>query len=329
MTAPCAHSTPVLHATRSWASLVALGLALGLVLCIVQGCASSSASQQTFTSPESASDALVAALRQNDKDRLRAIFGPEGEEMIASGDDVADQNNIEKFLQAYDERHELLFSPQGDVTLEVGNSNWPFPIPIVESGGGHWQFDTAAGADEILNRRIGRNELDTIQTCLAIVDAQRDYVAMDISGEGVRQYARKFISDPGFRNGLYWPTPEGEPPSPLGPLVGEATDEGYSLTGSTTGERPSFHGYHYRLLTAQGPNAPGGARDYLSGGNLTGGFAVVAWPSTYGNSGIMAFIVNANGIVYQRDLGPNTDTIAAAMSQFDPGPEWSMVAPQP
>lgn len=298
---------------------------------MTQGCASSSPSQQsqqTFTSPASASDALVAALRQNDKDRLRAIFGPEGEQMIASGDDVADQRDVERFLQAYDERHELLFSPQGDVTLEVGNSNWPFPIPIVESGSGSWQFDTAAGADEILNRRIGRNELDTIQTCLAIVDAQRDYVSMDISGEGVRQYARKFLSDPGRRNGLYWPTNDDEPSSPLGPLVAEATDEGYTLTGPAAGEHRSYHGYHYRMMTAQGPNAPGGARDYMSGGSLTGGFAVVAWPATYGNSGIMTFIVNANGIVYQRDLGPNMDTIAATMSTFDPGPEWSMVAPQ-
>jgi hypothetical protein len=209
--------------------------------------------------------------------------------------------------------------------LLVGDKDWPFPVPIVKSNGG-FVFDTAAGTDEILNRRIGRNELDAQQVCLAIIDAQRDYVARRPTGGDLPVYARKIISDAGSRNGLYWQPVAGEPASPLGELVAQASAEGYGGKKSADAAPPPYRGYRYRLLTAQGPSARGGALNYEVNGQLIGGFAVVAYPAQYGNSGIMTFITNHDGVIHERDLGPATEQIARTMMQFDPGPHWRAVS---
>jgi len=270
---------------------------------------------------------MVKALRANDKATLDRLFGPDAEELLTSGDEVADKNRINKFLAAYDEKHQLQ-EHDGRVTLLVGNKDWPLPVPIVKDDSGKWHFDSEAGKEEILNRRIGQNELDVIRVCEAIVDAQKEYAQRDPDGNGVPEYAPKFMSDNGKKNGLYWPTAEGEQPSPLGKLVADAVEQGYTATTTPT-PRP-YHGYCYRMLKAQGPNARGGAMDYVVNGMMIGGFAAVAYPADYGNSGIMTFMVSFDGTVYQKDLGPDTEKIAKAMEQFDPGPGWQIVpAPAP
>lgn len=291
---------------------------------ILGGCAGHK--EATYDTPDAAVQALVSALRSADDARLLEVLGPEGDDVINSGDPVADRSAAERFLAGYDEKHELVDDPNGDMTLNVGPQDWPFPIPLVKGSKG-WSWDTAAGKDEILSRRIGANELSTIQVCLAIGDAQQDYVALDPSGDGVPQYARKIMSDPGKRDGLFWPVAEGEAPSPLGPLAADAAGEGYTARQPGDAPRP-YHGYFYHLLTSQGPTAIGGAMDYVQNGMMIGGFGVVAWPASYGNSGIMSFIMNQDGVVYQKDLGPGTNEIAGAMTSFDPGDGWTEVAVQ-
>lgn len=294
---------------------------LASVAAIGQGC---SHHQAEYASPDQAVQSLVTAVRTEDKDSLRRIFGPEAEDILKSGDPVDDRNRAHKFLALYDEKHHLVDEPDGRVTLVVGKDDWPMPVPIVKDDKGkRWRFDPDAGKEEILNRRIGRNELDVIQVCKAIVDAQHDFAEIKAANGGVPEYAQKFLSDAGQKNGLYWPTAEGEPQSPLGPRVADAVEEGYSATGDPdAGPRP-YHGYYYRMLTRQGVTAQGGSRDYLVNGRMIAGFAVVAWPADYGNSGIMTFIVNQDGVVYQRDLGDDTDKLARAMQAFDPGPGWT------
>jgi hypothetical protein len=294
------------------------------------GCASTQPTQPTgqtrFDSPQAAADSLVTALRAHNTEQLNKIFGPDGGEILSSGDPVADQAGVERFLAAYDAKHRLDTDSNGQNTLIVGPQDWPFPVPIVKTDG-KFTFDTEAGKDEILNRRIGRNELATEMVCLAIVDAQRDYVALRPMGGDLPVYARRLMSTPGTKDGLYWPTQEGEPPSPMGPLVALASAEGYRATTRVAGQPPPpYHGYRYKLLTAQGPSAEGGSIDYVVDGKLIGGFAVVAWPAQYGNSGIMSFITNHNGVVYQKDLGEDTEKIAQAMTEFDPGPGWTKTA---
>ena len=275
----------------------------------------------TYGSPEAAVDALTAAVRAKDPKALAAIVGPGSSAWLFSGDKVADANDWAKFLAAYDEKHALDKKDENKVTLNVGNDAWPFPAPIVKSGA-KWQFDPAAGREEVLNRRVGRNELDAIQTLLAIVDAQREYAAGDADGNGFADYARKFKSSPGKKDGLYWPEENGAPQSPLGPLVATASSEGYGKQPKTgTGPTP-YHGYVFRILTSQGKDAPGGAYDYMVGDKLLGGFAVVAYPASYGNSGVMTFVVNHEGQVYEKDLGPQTASIASAMTQYNPDPTW-------
>ena len=310
-----------------------------LVLAAAKGCASSNATlpadQLNFASPEAAVTTLVDALRRHDDAQLKQILGPEGDEILSSGDPVADRADAERFLALYDEKH--AFQSDGDdvETLIVGKDAWPFPVPIVKVDG-KYVFDTETGREEILNRRIGRNELDAQQVCLAVVDAQRDYVAMRPTKGDLPEYAQKLVSDPGTKNGLFWPTTAGEAPSPLGPLIATATAQGYgppkgsnanaNANATTQPARPAYHGYRYRLLTAQGPNATGGPLQYLVNSRLIGGFGVVAYPAEYGNSGIMTFITNHDGVVYQRDLGEQTEQVAEKMSTFDPGPEWTKVA---
>jgi hypothetical protein len=266
--------------------------------------------------------AAVAAAKNDDDKELIAIFGASAKDLLSSGDAVADKQRRERFLAAYDEKNSLV-SGKGGMVIVIGKNDWPFPIPLVKKGG-TWFFDTDKGREEILNRRIGENELSTIQTMLAIVDAQREYARKAIGSDGIPQYARKFISDAGKKNGLYWETKGGEEPSPLGPAVAQAKKEGYS--GKKSGDEPaSFHGYSYRILMAQGKNAPNGAFDYIVKGKMTGGFAVVAYPAKYGNSGVMTFMVNHDGVVYEKNFGKSTEKIATAMKRFDPDKTWKKV----
>ncbi|HEY1269084.1 MAG TPA: DUF2950 domain-containing protein [Candidatus Binatia bacterium] len=271
--------------------------------------------QKTFSSAEEAVKATIAAAKAGNDKELLAIFGPQSKDLLSSGDPVADKERRGRVIAAYEEKNRL--AKEGNNTiLIVGNNEWPFPIPLVQEGG-KWKFDTEQGREEILNRRIGENELFTINTLLAVVDAERDY-AMKADGKtGLREYAQKFLSDAGKKNGLYWDTKAGEPESPLGPIMKQARNEGYK-SGA-----PSYHGYHYRILTAQGKDAPGGAYSYIVKGKMVGGFAVVAYPAEYGNSGVMTFIVNHDGKVLQKDLGKNTSTAAAAIKDFNPDKGWT------
>jgi hypothetical protein len=286
--------------------------------------ASSAATKQImFESPEKAVMAFVHSLEKDDLASLEAILGPNSEQLVSSGDPVADRSRRQRFLSAYAESHRLDREGKGKVMLVVGKNEWPFPIPLVMQKN-LWRFDTPAGRVEILNRRIGRNELETIQTCLAIVDAQREYAMNQYGGSGALVYAPRFASDPGTKNGLFWETKEGEEQSPMGELVAKARAEGYNPKGGA-GEAAPYHGYLYRMMTGQGKNAEGGAYDYMVRGHMLGGFAVVAYPAAYGSSGVMTFIVNHDGIVYQKDLGPKTAEIASSMQLFDPGPGWKKV----
>lgn len=275
--------------------------------------------QKAFASPEEAVKAVITAARNNDDKELLAIFGAAAKDLIFSGDAVEDKQRRERLLKAYDEKNSIV--PGNDkMVIVFGSNDWPFPVPIVKRGD-QWFFDTKAGREEILNRRIGQNELSTMQTMLAIVDAQREYAMKDLDGDGILEYAEKFRSDAGKKNGLHWITKEGEEPSPLGELVSSARAEGYTKAGTKDNPSP-FHGYYFRMLKKQGKHAPGGAFDYVVKGNQIGGFAVVAYPAIYGNSGVMTFIVNHDGVVYQKDLGKNTAKTAKAMTAFDPDKTW-------
>jgi hypothetical protein len=279
--------------------------------------------QQTFPSPEEAVKALVDAAKMKDTKALLAIFGPAGKGLINSGDKVADARGRERFVQEYETTHKLVSEGERKVILQVGKDDWPLPIPLVKQGE-VWRFDTKAGKQEILNRRIGRNELSAVQVCRAFVDAQREYASQDRMGDGILQYAHKFLSEQGKKDGLYWGTKEGEEPSPLGPLVVKAVKAGY--TRKQPGDQPTpYFGYFYKILKAQGKNAPGGAYDYVVNGKMIGGFALVAYPATYGNSGVMTFLVNQDGVVYQKNLGRTAEQIVKAMESFDPDPTWTKV----
>jgi len=292
-----------------------------LVVVMFQGAAQAAKpTQKTFGTPEAAVEALIKALRDHNEKELLAIFGPGSEPLISSGDKVDDRERGEEFVRLYGDANRL--EPAGDKKLifHVGKNDWPFPIPIVKVGES-WRFDTKRGREEILNRRIGENELDTIQTCLAIVDAQREYAALDRDGDGLLAYAQKFYSTRGKTDGLYWEVKPGEKPSPMGPLVAKAQGEGY-----VTGEKPApYNGYFYRILNAQGKSAKGGAYSYLVKGKMVGGFAIVAYPATYAVSGVKTFIVNHNGVVFQKDLGPKTGKLAKNMKTYDPDKTWEKV----
>jgi hypothetical protein len=299
-------------------SSMILGTAIIILVCSTN-CVLAETEQMSFPSAEQAVQTLVGAVKINDAKKLKAILGPDSEELISSGDAVVDAQTRQRFSEAYEEKNSLVSQGESKKVLHLGKDDWPFPIPIIQKDK-TWIFDTQAGKEELLNRRIGRNELNTIQTCLAIGDAQREYALKDLDGDGIAQYAQKFASDPGTKNGLYWQSKEGEAPSPLGDLVAEAAEEGYARKES--GERTPYHGYYFRILKAQGPAAHGGEYDYVVKGNMIGGFALVAYPSDYGNSGVMTFIVNHEGVVYQKDLGPDTDKIASEMTMFDPDETW-------
>jgi Protein of unknown function (DUF2950) len=279
-------------------------------------------SARVFTSPDDASNALVTAVKSGDQNGVLAIFGPDSKEIIFSGDPVQDKNIGNAFVAGYDVMHRWRRMPDGGQILLVGADNFPFPIPLRKNDGGQWFFDTAAGKDEILNRRIGRNELAIIEVCGAVADAEAEYFSQLHDGATTKQYALKFISDPGKQNGLYWKSPEGQPESPLGPLAAFATSEGYSAKADA---HTAFHGYYFHMLKGQGNNAPGGAKDYVVDGKMLGGFAFVAYPAEYGNSGVMTFIINQDGVLLQKDLGKTTTEIATAMTEFNPDASWSPV----
>jgi hypothetical protein len=274
--------------------------------------------QATFASPEDAVKALVDAVRAQDANRVLAVIGPQARSWVVSGDRVSDRAEWAQFLAAYDKKNAIVREGDAKALLAAGEGDWTFPSPLVRKGD-KWSFDNESGHQEFLNRRVGRNELDTMQTLLAIVDAQREYASSDPDHNGLADYASHLASSPGKKDGLYWPTKAGEPPSPLGPLVANA---GYG--GKLQGAKPQpFHGYRYRMLTAQGKDAPGGAYDYLVRGKLFGGFAVLAYPVKYGNSGVKTFMVSHEGAVYESDLGPNTAAKAEKIKLFNPGAGWT------
>jgi hypothetical protein len=275
--------------------------------------------QQSYNSPDEAFAALVAAAKADDNRALIRVLGAGALDIVSSGDEVADQTRRQTFLSAYDARHEI--STEGNTaTLLVGTDRYPLPIPLIKKNDS-WQFDAVAAREEILFRRIGRNELDAIQASLAYVDAQNEFAQQNRKGP-FAVYAQRIVSEPGKRNGLYWPAAAGETESPLGELVAQASSEGYH-----GGEgRAPYHGYYYKILTRQGPTAPGGAMSYVVNGDMIGGFALVAYPAQYGNSGVMTFVVNHQGTVFQKDLGPRTEQLASRMTQYNPDHTWKKAA---
>jgi hypothetical protein len=298
-----------------------LALALGVAPPAVS--ASPASQGRHFATPEEAVTALVTAVKGGDQKQMLALLGRGATPLISSGDPVADREASERFVRRYEESHHLTHSSDTQAILEIGKEEWPFPIPLVKDKAG-WRFDTAAGKEEILNRRIGNNELSAIQSCLAYVDAQREYYTRDPDRDALLHYARHLQSSAGKQDGLYWPTAPGEPESPLGPFFAQARAEGYAT--KSTGEPHPYHGYLFRILEEQGPHAEGGAYSYLAKGELMGGFALVAYPAKYGASGIMTFLVNHDGVVFEKDLGPGTAELARKMKRFDPDESWKRVS---
>lgn len=294
----------------------------GTMLFLGESSSAATVQQKSFPSPEEAVKAAVTAAKNNDDKELVAIFGPGSQELIRSGDPVADKQRRAQFIKAYDEKNRLVAEGENRIVV-IGKDDWPFPIPMIKKGEG-WVFDTDKGKEEILNRRIGQNELDAIQVSLAYVDAQREYAMKARSGGGLLEYAQKFRSDQGKKNGLYWEAKAGEEPSPLGPFAARARSEGYGQKNPTDKPVP-YHGYYYKILTAQGKDAPGGAYSYIVKGKMIGGFGLVAYPAQYGNSGVMTFIVNHEGKVFQKNLGKNTAAIATAAKEYNPDKTWTEV----
>ena len=311
--------------TRRSLALLAIGFALAASTAIGAGRASAQDDDfASYGSAEEAVSALIAAVRSDDPvDAIVEVLGPDGEEIASSGDPVDDEARRERFLTAFDESHKIEQEDASKAILVIGNDEFPFPIPIV-SEGGKWFWDTDAGLDEILTRRIGENELNTIEVMRAYVAAQLEYAEKERDGKGI-QYARRLMSRDGRKDGLYWAAAEGEEESPIGPLIAKAQREGYKARTSGEGQ-PAYHGYVYRMLYGQGRNAADGARDYILKDRMIGGFALIATPAEYGNSGIMTFIVNHDGDVYEKDLGPDTVTDAGKIKLFDPDSSWTKVA---
>jgi len=278
---------------------------------------SAAQAQKSFSSPEDAATALATAAKSGSGSAILKVLGRDAEDIVSSGDEVADAETLKRFTTAYDARHSIKADGDKKATLILGNDDFPFPIPLYKTRSG-WEFDTAEGGREILYRRIGRNELDAIQTCLAYVDAQNDYAEKD-RGAGAGVYAQRFVSRSGKKDGLFWR--DGGEPSPLGEFAAQASGEGYELEGKGA----PYHGYYFRILKAQGSDAPGGALNYVVKGNMIGGFALIAWPAEYGNSGVMTFLVNHAGVVYQKDLGRRTDFVAKRLILFDPDQTWKKV----
>jgi DUF2950 family protein len=277
---------------------------------------------RTFATPEEAVRALAAAVKAGNLQEVIAIFAPYGQDLADSSDPATGRQNRQIFVAAFAEGWHLVNQGANKKTLVVGNEEWPLPVPLVKTAN-RWRFDSAAGKEEVIARRIGRNELAAIRACLAYVTAQKAFHAMT-EKSGQPEYAQLLASTPGRHDGLYWPSREGEPESPLAPLMAQAVEEGYPGERAA-GKRVPYHGYFFRILTAQGASTPDGSRTYISNGRMTGGFALVAWPALYGASGIMSFIVNQDGTVFQKDLGPNTAWLGVTMMAYDPDLSWTRV----
>jgi len=309
-----------------WLMILVSALVTEGIAGAVESAPASSATQRHFATPEAAVDALVSANRANNRAELLALLGAPGARLIRSGDPVADHLNRAQFVAAFDEGHRVEHEGTNKAVLIVGTEEWPLPIPLIDGPGG-WRFDTQAGKQEILDRRIGRNELAVIAVCRAYVVAQREYLALKAGAPG--EYAQRFISTHDQHDGLYWPEQPGRTASPLGPLVAQAQARGYGA-GEPPSERAAsqpYYGYYFRILTSQGPNAPGGARSYVVNGRMTGGFALIAYPAIHGDSGIMTFIVNDHGIVFERNLGLGTSFIASQITAYDPDSDWHIAPP--
>lgn len=298
-----------------------------LTTLLLLGCAAAAlaaeAPQKSFAAPAEAVQALVAAMKADRLEELAAVLGPGSEELLSSGDEVADRRGRERFLQAYGQQHSLQQQSPDKMVLVLGNRNWPMPIPLVRKGEA-WLFDALAGKQEILNRRIGRNELQVMEVLDAYVEAQHEYAIRDCRGGGLVEFAQKLASSPGQRDGLYWPAGKGEKESPFGPLIARATREGYPEA-----DLSPFHGYYFKILKGQGNYAAGGAYSYLMKERMLLGFALIAYPAEYGNSGIMTFMVNQEGSIYQKDLGAETKRLAEEIELFDPDPTWRRVEEAP
>lgn len=317
----------LIPASKNSATLLWLLIALTVLTTSLTSCnksqkgTSETAAQKTFASPADAGAALFEAARAGDQNALLAIFGPDGREILFTGDEVEDKNHMQDFVAAYGLMNRWGKIKGGQI-LYIGADNYPFPIPLAQNSSGQWYFDTAAGKDEVLARRIGRGELTAIATLRALVDAQQQYFSKAHGENKVKQYAQKFISDNGKQNGLYWPVSPRQTPSPLEPLAEFAKSLGYT----NPGDKPQpFNGYYFKMLDKQGEKAGGGAKDYIVNGKMTGGFAILAYPSDYRNSGIMTFMVGTDGAVYQKDLGEKTPDLAAAMAEYNPGDGWNAV----
>ncbi len=276
--------------------------------------------QKTFSNPQEAVDTLIVAERAGDRDALLQIFGPEGSKLVFSGDKVADAEDRRQFVSAYDDAHRVEMEEGGKAVLVVGKDEWPFPIPVVKRGDA-WSLDTDEGFEKILQQRVGRNELSAIEVCRAYADAQREYASKGHTVDGLKEYAQKFKSSPGKHDGLYWNAAEGEEKSPFGPLIEGARAEGYGSEKKNPNLRP-YHGYYYKILKRQGKHASGGAKDYVVKGRMTEGFALLAFPAKWLDSGVMTFMVNEHGIVFEKNLGPNTAEVARKITEFDPDLSW-------
>jgi len=302
-----------------WANLSRLAaVAIVLTACFPARSMAQQAGQKTFSSPGDAGNALVTAAQNNDEKAMLDILGPDGKQLVSSGDDAEDAESRASFVQRYQQMHRLVKEPDGTTLLYIGAENWPTPIPLVNNSSS-WYFDTEAGKDEILYRRIGRNEISTIAVCQELVAAQKEY-----SSAQHNEYAQKIFSDEGQHNGLYWKAAEGEPPSPIGPLVATAFAKDNSPDGAPT----PYRGYYYRMLARQGKTGPGGAKSYIANGKMTEGVAFVAYPAEYRSSGVMTFIVNEDGVVYQKDLGKKTEALAKAMKEYNPNSSWQKAEEQ-
>jgi hypothetical protein len=316
-----AHSYLWLGSRRQFQAVTPVAVMLLLGLLALPSVAQQG-NEKTFASPGDAVLALYNAAKSDNGQALDVIFGSGAKQILNTGDSVADKKMIADFVRRYDLMHRVVIEPNQTATLYVGPENWPTPIPLVKNNSGAWYFDTEAGVKEVLYRRVGTNENDAIEVLHTLVDAQREYGSVVRDGEKTKHYANKFVSDQGKQNGLYWKTDDNQPPSPIGPLLVEAATEGYNVQ---QGKQTPFHGYYYRMLTSQGAAAKGGARSYLVNGELARGFAFVAYPAEYRNSGVTTFIVNQDGSVHEKDLGPDTEKLASAMSEYNPDPTWTVV----
>jgi len=313
---------PVKIPVLTWwhrALLAALGMGLALPVCAATG------EEQTFNSPNEAVNALITAAQNNDTNAIHLIFGPAGHELI-SPDVVQATDEFKMFKERLTQKTQLITHSDSNATLELGADGWPFPIPLVKQGA-QWHFDSAAGKDEIFARRIGRDEMGAIDVCNAYVEAQREYASQDRMGDGVLAYAQFLRSASGTHDGLFWPTNQpGEELSPLGPLIAQACVEGYHRAAKMLNdEQAPYHGYYFKILTSQGRHAPGGKFKYIINGRMIAGFALVAWPAEWGDTGVMTFVVNQQGKVYQKHLGSQSAKIAKAMTIYDPDDTWTPV----